>query len=422
MSVSVNLTTLSLETREKIRKELEIKLENKYGIGQARYIYPYLLEGNDLKLPFAYAISLKIPRPNREAFPQIIVDFAGDLREEQKIVRKEALKHLSSTGSVLVSAYCGFGKTFLAINLATTIKFKTLIVVNKIVLIKQWKDSILQFCNDAKIQIVTPKSTKEDADFYIINAQNTEKMGKSFFSDIGTVLVDEIHLIMAETLYKSLQYVLPRYLIGLSATPYRPDGLDSLLDFYVGKNKIIRKLYRKHTVYKVSTGFKPPVEKTMQGRINWGAILDAQANNKDRNDLIVKIIQKFHTRNFLVLVKRVEQGKYLSEKLLSLGESVTDLIGSNQEFNKEARILIGTCQKVGTGFDHSKLDTLLLATDLEEYFIQYLGRIFRTKDNDPIVFDLVDTNGILSKHFSSRRAVYQEHGGIVREFDMELVR
>jgi superfamily II DNA or RNA helicase len=424
MSLIININELSQETREKIKKDLEIKLENKFVVGQARYIYPYSLEGNNLRLPFSYSVLLKIPRPVRENCQCISVDFIGNLREEQKLVRKESLQYLSKTGSILISCYCGFGKTFLAINLAVSTKLKTLIIVNKIVLIKQWKDSILEFCPRAKVQVLTPicKNKNQDADFYIINAQNTEKMGKLFFNNVKTVIVDECHMIMAETLSNCMNYICPRYLIGLSATPYRPDGLDSLIDFYFGKNKIVRKLYKKHTVYKVSTGFKPPVEKTIQGRINWGSILDAQANNKNRNDLIIKIIQYFKDRNFLVLVKRVEQGKYLSERLKELGEYVTDLIGSNQEFNKEARILVGTCQKVGTGFDHCKLDTLLLATDLEEYFVQYLGRIFRNKDNDPIVFDLVDTNGILNKHFNTRKSVYQEHGGIVKEFDMDLLK
>lgn len=421
MSLTINITKLSDENREKIKSELEIKLENKYGIGQPRYIYPYIVECDDIKLPFAYAVSLKIPRPKRELFPPMNVKFDAKLRPEQEIVRKEAIKCLSSTGSVLCSMYCGFGKTAGAINLATSIKFKTLIIVNKIVLIKQWKESILKFCPAANVQTLTAQSKKQDSDFYIINAQNVEKMGKTFFNDIGTCVVDEAHMIMAETLSKALQYVYPRYLIGLTATPYRPDGLDALLNFYFGNHKIIRKLYREHTVYKVSTGFKPPVEKTMQGRINWGSILDAQANNEERNDLIIRIIQYFNDRNFLVLVKRVEQGKYLVNSLKKYGESVTDLIGSNQEFDTEARILIGTCQKVGVGFDHSKLDTLLLATDLEEYFVQYLGRIFRTKDNTPIVFDLVDENSILNKHFNTRRKVYQDHGGIIQNFDLNVL-
>lgn len=421
MSLTINISKLSFENREKIRKDLEIKLENKYGIGQPRYIYPYIIECDDIKIPFAYAVSLKIPRPTRDLFPSMDIKFTGELRPEQKLVRVNALKCLSNTGSIMISAYPGFGKTAGAINLATSIKFKTLIIVNKIVLIKQWKESIIKFCPTAKVQTLTPQSKKQDVDFYIINAQNTEKMGKTFFADIGTCVVDEAHMIMAETLSKCLQYVYPRYLIGLTATPYRPDGLDALLDFYFGKHKIIRKLHREHTVYKVSTGFKPPLEKTIQGRINWGSILDAQANNEERNNLIIRIIQHFSDRNFLVLVKRVEQGKYLVNSLKKYGESVTDLIGSNQEFDTEARILIGTCQKVGVGFDHSKLDTLLLATDLEEYFVQYLGRIFRTKDNTPIVFDLVDENSILNKHFNTRRKVYQDHGGVIQNFDLNIL-
>lgn len=769
MSLIININKLSQETREKIHKELEVKIENKYGMGQPRYIHPYVLEGDDLKLPFSYAVSLKVPRPKRGDFPETQVDFLSDLRAEQKIVRKEAMQHLSKTGSVMISCCTGYGKTAMSINISASIAFKTLVIINKIVLIKQWKESILKFCPEAKVQCVTAKTKKEEADFYIINAQNVEKMGKKFFEDIGNCVVDECfpyktpirtptgwkyigdikpgmevvtfnekkklfetqkvlnvaskatdrnilklqfysgsrmvtctdnhrflttkgytaaselkegdllisqrndsvnsdisiafnedqkqivlgsflgdgnieilksgryrlrvihiysskheeyckwkafifqssiekienkkynrtspifkftspifdlheeipenrsfgcpqwlidqideralaiwymdmgsldakretiifcthsfpkesveriiahlkrfdvhadmvlfhncyfiklekeptkkflscvspyihpamsnkvfhaytkpyvwsssffehgflkvksvlpftdenienvydievennhnfivcskssftgpvvhncHLIMAETLFKSLQYVKPRYLIGLTATPYRPDGLDSLLKFYFGNNKIIRKLYREHTIYKVSTGFKPPVEKTMQGRINWGSILDAQASNTDRNDLIVRIIRKFQDRNFLVLVKRVEQGHYLVEKLKNLGESITDLIGSNQEFNTDARVLVGTCQKVGVGFDHQKLDTLLLATDLEEYFIQYLGRIFRCEDNYPIVFDLVDDNSILNKHFNTRKNVYMEHGGKILQFDI----
>ena len=419
MSLITNVNTLEQDSKEKISKDLEIKIQDKFGMGQPRYIYPYIIETDNIKLPFAYAVqAIKLPRPTREQFPQIELAFEATLREEQQVVRKEALKILSGKGSVIISAFCGFGKTVLAINLATAINFKTLILVNKLVLIKQWEDSILQFCPTAKIQKLTPKSKKQDSHFYIINAQNVEKLPRHFLKDIGTVIVDEAHMIMAETLSKSLQYTFPRYLIGLTATPYRPDGLDILLTLYFGQHKIIRQLYREHTVYKVSTGFKPPIERTIQGRVNWGAILDAQANNQDRNDLIIKIIQNFPDRNFLVLVKRVDQGNYLVGKLQEANESVTDLIGSNQEFDKEARILVGTCQKVGVGFDHSKLDALMLATDLEEYFVQYLGRVFRTKDHEPIIFDLVDNNSILNKHFNTRRGVYQKHGGTIKEFDI----
>ena len=63
-------------------------------------------------------------------------------------------------------------------------------------------------------------------------AQNMKKMGRDVFSKIGFVIIDEIHAIMAESLSESMFYVSPRYLLGLSATPTRPDGMDGLLDWF----------------------------------------------------------------------------------------------------------------------------------------------------------------------------------------------
>ena len=313
--------------------------------------------------------------------------------------------------------------TAISINIACQIKLKTLVIVNKIILMKQWEESILKFCPTAIVQRLTPKSSLEnDVDFYIINAINVSKRGKDFFRNIRTCIVDECHLIMAETLSKSLNYVQPRYLIGLSATPYRSDGLNVLLDLYFGKHKIIRTLRKEHIVYKVETGFTPTVELTKNGKINWNTVLESQSRDEDRNQLILNIIQYYSDRIFLVLTKRLEQGYYLLEKLTEMGESVTSLLGDQQEYDEGARILIGTNSKIGTGFDHARLDTLLLAADVEEYFIQYLGRIFRRPDVEPIIFDLVDKNSILKKHFSTRKSIYIESGGKIKNFDKEILK
>jgi superfamily II DNA or RNA helicase len=424
MSCKINIDSISWDIRQKINDELKIKLEtNKYIIGgAAKYIFPYNIEGDDILLPFAYSYrQLKLNRPLRDSFPNMSVEFTAILRPEQKVVRKEALELLSKKGSVIISAYTGFGKTLGAINLATSIGLKTLIIVNKIVLMKQWENSIMNFCPKAKVQKLSTKSKFEENDFYIMNAINVSKMSKNFFSEIGLVICDEAHLIMAETLSKSLQYIYPRYLIGLTATPYRPDGLDILLELYFGKYKIIRKLHKVHTAYKVETGFFPTIELAKNGKINWGIVLDSQANDKSRNELILKIVQHFSKRTFLILTKRISQGNYLVDRLKELGEDVTSLIGSQQEFEVTSRILVGTSSKVGVGFDHPALDTLLLAGDLEEYFIQYLGRCMRRQEVEPIIFDLVDKNSILEKHFKTRRSVYVEHGGTVKKFDMSIL-
>jgi superfamily II DNA or RNA helicase len=172
----------------------------------------------------------------------------------------------------------------------------------------------------------------------------------------------------------------------------------------------------------VSTGFKPIVDKAINGRVNWSSVLESQANDTYRNELIIKILKHHKDRNFLVLTKRVSQGEYLVKRLIEEGENVTSLFGSNQEYNVTSRILVGTNSKCGTGFDHAKMDALLLACDLEQYFVQYLGRVFRTKDVKPIIFDLVDDYSLLSKHFTTRRKIYIELGGEVRNFDMNLLK
>jgi len=310
--------------------------------------------------------------------------------------------------------------TALSIYISSKIHMKTLIVCHRIILINQWKASIASFCPNAKVQVLSSNSELEDVDFYIINATTVPKHPRSFYKEIGLVIIDEMHIIMAEKMSQCMRYLVPRYLLGLSATPYRTDGLDVMLDMYFGKEKIIRKLWCRHIVYRVNTGFKPEVKLNRMGKVDWGSVIESQSSNEARNNLVIRIIQHFSSRVFLVLCKRVAQANYLYNRLLELGEDVTSLIGSQQEFEQKSRILIGTSQKVGVGFDHPRLNTLLLASDVEQYFVQYLGRVFRTQEGEPMIFDMVDNYSLLLKHFHTRNAVYLEHGGLVKNFDKEF--
>ena len=59
---------------------------------------------------------------------------------------------------------------------------------------------------------------------------------------------------------------------------------------------------------------------------------------------------------------------------------------------------------------------MILASDLENYFSQSLGRVLRRPDAEPIIFDLIDDNCILEKHFQSRLEVYNEIGGVIKNY------
>jgi superfamily II DNA or RNA helicase len=420
MSRKVDINTLSDDDLKTISKDLQVyQKPSKYAFNaKPTCICLFEAEGEDVYVPFAY--SQKYPRPERKTFPVQEVHFEGQLREPQKEVKNEAIQNLNKYGSTIISSYTGFGKTILAIYIASRIKMKTLIICHRIVLINQWKIAIQRFCPTATTQILTTQSEMEDVDFYIINATTIPKHRRDFYKEIGMVVVDEMHIIMAEKMSHCMRYLTPRYVLGLSATPYRNDGLDILLDMYFGTKKIIRKLWRKHTVYRIDTGFKPDVKLNRMGKVDWGSVIESQSNCTARNELIVNLIKNFPTRVFLILCKRVAQANYLYTRLKEEGEDVTSLIGSQQIYEQKSRVLVGTAQKTGVGFDHPRLDSLVLASDVEQYFVQYLGRVFRREDVEPFIFDIVDDYALLYKHYRTRNSVYVEHGGIVKDFKHEF--
>lgn len=305
--------------------------------------------------------------------------------------------------------------TITSLAISSVVGLRTMILVNKLVLMDQWVQSIQKvFGEHTRLQVLTAKNKiQPGCSFYIMNAQNVGKRTSQEFSElrIGFVIVDECHLMMTKMFSKSLNYLYPRYLLGLSATPFRPDGFDSLLMLYFGIRKVVRKLFRAHSVYFLETEIKMEAAKDARGEIIWNSIIDQQTGNEERNNLILRLCRHFGDRNILILSKRISQIDVLCEGLSALGEKVTSMKDSDCSFDKEARILIATYQKVGTGFSHEKLDMLILATDAEEYFIQYLGRVFRTPEVEPVVIDLVDNNPILKRHFLTRKKVYQECGG-----------
>jgi superfamily II DNA or RNA helicase len=383
-----------------------------------KYIDPYTIIDEYIYLPFAYSINSKYDyRPDRKNLPKSKFIFTGELRPEQEEVKEEALRYLNKVGSIMISAYPGFGKTIGAIKLASIISLEAMVITKGNVLLEQWKESIHSFSPDAKVQILNAKSDIEEGmNFYIVNAINVCKLPGKFLKRIGCLIIDEAHQVVSKILSQSLMYICPRYLIGLTATPYRSDGLDILLYLYFGKNTIFRKLKRKHIAYKVYTPYKPEIKKMGNGRIDWNSVLESQANNEQRNEDIIRLVIFLNDRNFLIMCKRVNQANYFVNRLKEEGESVTSLIGSQKKYDKSSRILVGIIAKVGVGFDNKSVNTLILAADVEEYFIQYLGRCLRTLDTVPWIFDFVDDYSILKKHSETRDQVFEDHGGVLRDF------
>ena len=68
MSICVKIDSIPLNIRNNINKDLEIKIENKFGGCAPKYIYPFEIEKDNITLPFAYSVEKKIKRPTKDKF------------------------------------------------------------------------------------------------------------------------------------------------------------------------------------------------------------------------------------------------------------------------------------------------------------------------------------------------------------------
>lgn len=406
MSVALKLSKACDE--EKLQHLLTIKVDDVPSTFM-RGAYP------DICVPFAFGkaqhnkIQAPIPRP-LATFPT----FRGQLRVEQEAVFRQAKLMLATRNYCMISCYTGFGKTITTLALACACRFKTVIVCHRTCLYQQWLNSIKEFTNGPRV-VRLPDQQDDDYDFGIINISSIHKWSR--IPDDLLLITDETHLLLSEKRSMNLLSIRPRKLLGLTATPYRPDELHVLFKLFFGTNYIYKPLFKVHNVYQVNTNLTIG-NRYIYGKLDWNYVLEQQCDNDERNRLLVAIVRAFpKNRTWLILVKRKRHAAYL-ETLFGSEFKVSLLIGTRQSYDTQCNILIGTVGKIGTGFDFPTLDSLLIATDMVEYYIQFLGRVMRTR-RVPIVVDVVDSHSILQAHFAKRKKVYLQHGGRMCSFQAE---
>jgi hypothetical protein len=331
---------------------------------------------------------------------------------------------------VLISLFCGAGKTYTGIRLASVLGMKTAVLAHRSILIDQWEESITKF-SDAKVQRVgTDGILDPQADFYIFNIAYVHKQWdpatKSWglkklggYKSIGTVIVDEAHIACAAEMAKSLLYFWPRHLIALTATPNRRDGMDKILELYFGQFdqvRITRIAQNPFTVYKLLTGVKPEFKKTSMGKKDWNSVISSLVENVDRNELIVGLCKRFSQNfNILVLTKRKDHCAILKEALSAIGITSTVMVGTTRTYDKTAQVLLSTYSKLGVGFDDARLNMLIVACSVTEVE-QYAGRLRDGKNKQRVIIDLVDEDYNCKNHWKARREWYVSRKGLVKNF------
>ena len=82
---------------------------------------------------------------------KINLKFKGKLREKQVKPVEKYLKVVKNGGGGLLELHTGLGKTCLALYLISILKMKTIVIVHKEFLLRQWIERIEQFLPNAKV-------------------------------------------------------------------------------------------------------------------------------------------------------------------------------------------------------------------------------------------------------------------------------
>ena len=167
----------------------------------------------------------------------LCASFVGELSEDQRRAFDRAAASLRSIGGCALVRRPGGGKTVLGIALACALGRRTLVLVHKSFLVDQWVERVRAFAPDATIGRIQQHRVDADADIVIGMIQSffRRDYGREVLDSFGLVIVDETHHIAARVFFSVLfEKLAPRFVMGLSATLDRPDGLRPLIHMAVG--------------------------------------------------------------------------------------------------------------------------------------------------------------------------------------------
>jgi superfamily II DNA or RNA helicase len=363
----------------------------------------------------------------RRSLPPVDFAFNGQLRPFQQ----RAVQHMLRKEFGTLNSPTGSGKTVMALYILAQRKQPALIVVHTADLARQWSERIETFLNIPVNEIgrIGGGKKKIGEKITVALVQSLYKCAEAVAPQVGHLIVDECHRTPSRTFTDAVTEFDARYMLGLSATPWRRDNLSKLIFWHLGdvhhqveKNDLIRtgQVLPADIIFR-ETAFKPYYDPVQE----YSKMLSELTLDDDRNRLIAADIAAEAARHpgiCLVLTDRKKHCKSLGA-LLRYGFSlpVDILTGDLNAGERQAvmdrlqegriKVLIATGQLIGEGFDCRELTTLFMATPVRfsGRIIQYLGRILRPAPGKKRarVFDYVDVNvEPLLKAAGARKKIY----------------
>ncbi len=363
--------------------------------------------------------------------------FYGELSKEQKFASRKVLKN--EVGILVASP--GMGKTVIAIHAIAKRKTNTLILVHRKLLMEQWRMQLASFLGiDLKnIGQIGAGKDKSTGILDIAMIQSMERKGSvdDRIIDYGFIIADECHHIGAVSFERVLMQAKAKYILGLTATPYRKDGHQPIIHMQCGPIRyqkrqmdVLREI-SQHFVIPRITEFNCEWNETSNIYDLWPKLI----HDEKRNELIVKDVLKATQdgRFSIVLTERRAHLDMLAEMLNNKIEYLIVLSGGvkskrrkeileklSQAPSDKKKAILATGAYIGEGFDNPQLDTLFITMPIsfKGKVIQYAGRLHRKHKSktDVRIYDYVDQNvPVLTTMYQKRLKTYKMMGYEVQD-------
>jgi superfamily II DNA or RNA helicase len=370
----------------------------------------------------------------REGGTATVHRFQGTLTDVQKKAARALLAH--EIGAFVAPP--GVGKTVVGTYLVAERGCSTLVLVHRQPLLDQWLAQLSLFLGvDAK-EIGQIGAGKRSANVRLDVAmiQSLVRSGKvaDLVASYGQVIVNECHHVPAVSFVRVLAEVKARYVVGLTATPQRRDGLHPIIEMQIGparfavdpKSRAARRPFEHRLIVRETRFRLPPSRRTPSIQELYAALaVDAKRNELVLNDAIACLEEG---RSPILLTERRDQLEYFAEKLRRFTRHLVILHGGMGVRARKAvkdqltaipaaeeRLVLATGRYIGEGFDDPRLDTLLLALPIswKGTLVQYTGRLHRLHPGktEVRIFDYVDREvPMLLRMFERRLRGYRAIG------------
>ncbi len=357
------------------------------------------------------------------------VAFQGQLTE----VQQAAVDAIAPHDLGIFVAPPGTGKTVFGAHMVAMRGVNTLVLVHRKPLLDQWCAQLQAFLGLGKKEVGQIGGGKQKPtgrlDVAMIQSLASREGVLDLVGTYGQVIVDECHHAPAVSFERVMREVKACYVLGLTATPYRRDGLQRLLHFQCGPIR--------HQVHPLSREGQHPFSNRLIVRearfFGQGTIQDLYAAlvaDPHRNAMIIQDVRRALSegRSPIVLTERRDHLDLLMESLKDAAPHVVALHGGvpakarrtalqrlTEVPPSEPRLILATGRYIGEGFDDARLDTLFMAMPIawKGTLVQYAGRLHRLhpgKEEVRIYDYLDDSLAVFRKMFEKRMKGYRAMG------------